>query len=59
MASYLARPQIDGKVDELAVLLHKIPQRIRLQEVVGFFLQLKTKRTAFLNKANKTLFLST
>ena len=35
----LALPEVDGEVDELTILLHKLPQTARLQELLSFLLQ--------------------
>jgi len=40
--AYLAFPQIDGEVDELAVLLHQVPDTMWLQILMRLFLQVKT-----------------
>jgi len=39
---YLAFPQIDGEVDELAVLLHQILDTMRLQILMCLFFQVQT-----------------
>lgn len=38
---YFAGPQIDGEVDELAVLLDQLTDGIRFQVVSGFFFEVK------------------
>ena len=38
-ATYLAVPEEDVEVDELAVLRHQVTDRVLLQEVMGLLLQ--------------------
>ena len=53
-SKYLARPQVDVEVDELAVLLDEILQCVWLSEVVCFFLEVQTVRQ--ITKKTKCVF---